>query len=155
MKRFILNLLTMILLTNVGLVSVSCGNDNNELSPDGVDYALLIPGHWADTNASEDDWVTMSIDSKGKGSIYYNDLRYADWGVAASGAYILDGNKLTAKYTNVRVEDENYNPTTYHGFTDGKSKTVVYTILSCDGYNLVLKDDSGKTAYYEKYKDID
>ena len=63
----------------------------------------------------------------------------------------MSGSQITINYTDVEVLDENWNPTTYHGFTDGKSRTVKYTIVSCDGKKLVMKDESGKILNYEKY----
>ena len=149
MKKILLNLLTVLIIANVSVAVVSCGDADGE-----IDYAVLIPGHWFDVDASEDAYVTMSIDYKGAGTIYYNDLVYADWGVSASGTYTLRGNELTAIYTDVIVEDENYEPTTYHGFTDGKSRNVVYVIEFCDGDTLVMKDNDGNTINYEKYKDV-
>lgn len=133
----------------------SCGDDDDdEPTPVETDYSSVIPGHWRNTGVSDDIEETLSINYKGAGTICFYDLVEADWGIMAFGTYTLSGNKLSASYTDVSVTDSNYKSTTYHGFTDGKSKTVTYTIQSCDGKKLVMKDDSGKTLNYEKYADV-
>ena len=139
----------------------SCGDDENEPTPapvedaDITDFSKVIPGHWASTDVVGDDYlIELSIDYKGAGTISFYDMDGDGAGVMAFGTYSLSGNKLSASYTDVTVEEEDYNPTSYHGFTDGKSKTVVYTIQSCDGKKLVLKDESGKTLNYVKYADV-
>ncbi len=137
----------------------SCDDDDDdEPTPVETDYSSVIPGHWANSDVNEDDYtVTLSINYKGAGTICFYDLINTDddqYGVMAFGNYTLSGNKLTATYNDVQCKDANWNSYTYHGFSDGKSKTVVYTIQSCDGKKLVMKDDSGKTLNYEKYADV-
>lgn len=134
----------------------SCGDDDDddEPTPVEVNYASVIPGHWENTGLAGNLSETIGINYKGTGTIALEDLVENDWGVMAFGTYTLNGDKLTASYTDVTVYDSNYNAGTYHGFTDGKSKTVTYTIQSCDGKKLVLKDESGKTQTYEKYADV-
>lgn len=141
----------------------SCGGDDDDdptpvEQPDNTDYSKVIPGHWANTDVNENDYtVTLSINYKGAGTICFYDLvNTADdqYGVMAYGKYTLSGNKLTANYTDVECKDANWKSYTYHGFSDGKSKTVVYTIQSCNGKKLVMKDESGKTLHYEKYADV-
>ena len=130
---------------------VSCDSD-----PDSVelDYTKVIPGHWANTASADDVLETLSINYKGAGTIAYCDLVDQDWGVMAYGTYILSGGMLTATYTDVTVYDSNYEHSTYHGFTHGKTKTVKSTIVSCDGKKLMLKDENGKTHTYEKYQEV-
>ena len=140
----------------------SCGdNDDDEptpVTPVETNYSSLIPGHWANTDVNENDYtVTLSINYKGAGTISFYDLINTDdvqYGVMAFGNYALNGNKLTANYNNVECKDAKWNPYTYHGFSDGKSKTVVYTIQSCDGKKLIMNDESGKTLNFEKYADV-
>lgn len=141
----------------------SCGDDDDDAptpveQPDNTDYSKVIPGHWANTDVNENDYtVTLSINYKGVGTICFYDLINTDddqYGVMAFGNYTLSGNKLTATYNDVQCKDANWNSYTYHGFSDGKSKTLVYTIQSCDGKKLVMKDESGKTLNYEKYADV-
>lgn len=137
----------------------SCGDDDDdEPTPVETNYSSVIPGHWANTDVNAEDYtVTLSINYKGAGTICFYDLINTDddqYGVMAFGNYTLSGNKLTATYNNVQCKDANWKSYTYHGFSDGKSKTVVYTIQSCDGKKLVMKDDSGKTLNYEKYADV-
>ena len=107
-------------------------------------------------DVSDDYLVTLSINYKGEGTICFYDLINTDdqYGVMAYGLYTLVGNELTANYLDVDCKDANWEPFTYHGFSDGKSKTVVYTIQSCDGQKLVMKDESGKTLNYVKYGDV-
>lgn len=83
MKKILLNLLTVLIIANVSVAVVSCGDADGE-----IDYAVLIPGHWFDIDASEDAYVTMSIDYKGAGTIYYNDLDMRT-GVCRHLAHIL------------------------------------------------------------------
>ena len=133
----------------------SCGDDDND-SPSVTDYSKVIPGHWENIDVSDDYLVTLSINYKGEGTICFYDLINTDdqYGVMAYGLYTLVGNELTANYLDVDCKDANWEPFTYHGFSDGKSKTVVYTIQSCDGQKLVMKDESGKTLNYGKYGDV-
>ena len=143
----------------------SCGDDKDDeptivtpQAPVETDYSSLIPGHWANKDVDEEYYtVTLSINYKGAGTIgFYDLINDGDdqYGVMAFGSYTLVGSKLTATYNDVTCMDSHWESFTYHGFSDGKSKTVVYTIQSCDGKKLVLKDESGKTLNYEKYADI-
>lgn len=141
----------------LGFSFTSCGSDDDE--PVDTNFANLIPGHWANTDVDDDLYqVTLSINYNGAGTIILEDLANAadddQYGVIAEGNYTLNGNKLTANYNKVLCKDENWEPYTYHGFSDGIAKTVVYTILACDGKKLVMKDESGNTLNYEKYGDI-
>lgn len=135
----------------------SCGDDDETVTTVDTDFSKLIRGHWANTDVDEDYYyVSLSIDYKGSGTISFYDLINDDdqYGVMAFGTYTLNGNKLTAIYNDVDCKDANYKSFTYHGFSDGKSRTIVYTIQSCDGNKLVLTDESGKNANYEKYADV-
>ena len=133
---------------------ISCGDDDDNKNIQEpvttTDFSKVIPGHWANTASSE----TIGINYNGTGTIALQDLVDNYWGVSAYGTYSLNGSQLTANYTRVEVIDANWEPTTYHGFTDSKSKTVVYTIVSCDGKKLVMKNESGQTLNYEKYKEV-
>ena len=137
----------------------SCGDDDEDevLQPtpvEATDYSNLIPGHWESTTLVDGSSPSISFNNKGKGTIAYYDLVDDDWGIMAYGTYTLSDDKITASYTEVSVRNEDFEPFTFHGFTDGKSKTVKYTIVSCDGKKLTLKDDSGKSINYEKYADV-
>lgn len=151
----------LFIVTVLGLGFASCSdddNDNNNSTPVETNYSNLIPGHWANTDVNEEDYtVTLSINYKGAGTICFYDLINTNddqYGVMAFGSYILVGSKLTATYNDVQCKDAKWKSYTYHGFSDGKSKTVVYDIQSCDGKKLVMKDESGKTLNYEKYADV-
>ena len=137
-----------------GFASCDDDNDDDEPAPVEVNYASLIPGHWANTGLASNLSETISFNYKGAGTICFYDLVENDWGATAFGTYTLNGNKITASYNQVTVYDSNYKSGTYHGFTDGKSKTVTYTIQSCDGKELVLKDESGKMQTYKKYAEV-
>lgn len=147
-KLKLLSLLFIALALNLGFTS--CSKEEGDST---TDYSALIPGFWA-VDISESELETLSINSKGQGSIIFYDTVDNDWGIMAFGTYTLNDNIITATYDRVSVKDENYKPTTWHGFTDGKAKTVKYTIVSCDGKDLVIKNENGETRNYEKYKDI-
>ena len=137
----------------LGFVNCSDKNDNDPIDPERqpeVDYSKTIPGHWANTVSAE----TIGINYNGVGTIALQYMADNDWSVSAYGTYTLSGSILTANYTRVEVLDANWNPTTFYGFTDGKSRTVKYTIVSCDGKKLAIKDESGKTLNYEKYAEV-
>lgn len=134
---------------------VSCGDDENDSAPvAATDFSKVIPGHWANMASNETTSETIGINYDGANTIALQDLVDNSWGVSAYGTYTLSGSKLTANFTRVEVLDSDWNPSTYHGFTDSKSKTVTYTIISCDGKKLVMKDESGKTLNYEKYAEV-
>lgn len=139
------------------LVFFSCSKDDDNVQPpvennenanntDNTDFSKVIPAHWANTASSE------TIGFSHDGTVALQDLVDNSWGVTlAKGTYTLNGSQIIANFTSVEVLDADWNPTTYHGFTDGQSRTVKYTIVSCDGKKLVMKDASGKTLNYEKY----
>lgn len=131
----------------IGFTSCS---DDDEQNVTETNYSDLLPGHWANTNVSGDITQTLSINYHGPGTIAFYDLVDNDWGIMAFGSYTLSGNTLVATYDDVDVTDSDYKPTTYHGFTNGKSKTIQYTIVSCDGKKFVFKDESGITMTYVK-----
>lgn len=113
-----------------------------------TDYSKYLPGQWEYNSEMSDGtpiWVSFHFDKNGAGTIAFYDEVDQDWGTTAYGTYTIKDNTITANYSNVTVEDENYNHTTYHGFTHGKAKKVTYTILSCDAKTLNMKDDSGRT----------
>ena len=137
----------------------SCSKDDDNVQPPvenngdanntvNTDFSKVLPAHWANTASSE------TIGFFHDGTVALQDLVDNNWGVSlAKGTYTLSGSQITANFTSVEVLDVNWNPTTYHGFTDGQSRTVKYTIVSCDGKKLVMKDENGKTLNYEKYAD--
>lgn len=143
-----------------GFACCSGDDDNEPQNPteetDKTDYSKLIPGHWRSSASNDDVEETISFNHKGTGTmIYLYDDAITDWGILAEGNYTLSSNKITANFTEVIVF--NYSDSSkksYNGFTNGQSKTAVYTIQSCDGEKMVLKDESGKTLTYTKYADI-
>lgn len=147
-KLKLLSLLFIASALNFAFTGCSKEEDNST-----TDYSVVIPGYWA-ADVSESEQKTLSFNSKGQGTIIFYDLVDNDWGIMAFGTYTLNENIITATYDRVSVDDENYKSTTWHGFTDGNAKTVKYTIVSCDGKNLVIKNENGETSNYEKYKDI-
>lgn len=116
-------------------------------------YSDLLSGHW-----SYDDGTLreiFSFGSKDEGSIVYEYSNYPgsnEYEIIASGTYVVTGNILTARYTNVRVYTS-YGSESYNGFTEGQNKTVSYTLVSCDGSYLILKE-GGRTLTVEKYRDL-
>ena len=116
-------------------------------------FSHLLQGHW-----SYDDGTlreTFSFGSKGEGSIVYEYSNYPgnnEYEIIASGTYVVTGYILTAKYTNVRVYTS-YGSESYNGFTEGQNKTVSYTLVSCDGSRLVLKEGD-RTLTVEKFGDL-
>ena len=159
-----LKLISMLLITSVMCFAfTSCSDDDDEPTKSGenkenTDYSKLIPGFWENVDVDQDYYpVTLTINYKGAGTISFYDLVNTEdgqSGVMAFGTQSVSGNKVTAIFNEVSVKDENWNSITYHGFKDKTPKTVVYTIQSCDGKKLVIKDDSGKTYNYKKYKDV-
>ncbi len=118
-----------------------------------TDYSKYLPGQWEYYSELPDEtliWISLHFDYKGAGTIAFYDEVDQDWGISAYGTYTLKDNTISAYYDKVTVEDENYNHVTYHGFTHGKSKNVTYTILSCDGKKLSIKDNSGNMFNLEK-----
>ena len=117
-----------------------------------VDYSSLIPGHWTNSDVEWPITETISINNRGFGTISCQDLVNQEYGVMANGTYKLDGDKIVATYNDVRVDTEN-GDSSYHGFTDGQTRSITYTIVSCDGAMMKLSV-SGKTSSYEKYADV-
>lgn len=162
MKTF-KNLSILLIVSALCFSLVSCGDDDNDASkssnsaPIEVDYSTIILGHWANISLSSNLEQLLSFGAKSNNSISLEDLVNdgdSQWGVLASGTFTLTGNVIKANYNDVTVFDSNYNPGTYHGFTDGKLRSVTYTIQSCDGKKLVIKDDGGSISTYEKYADL-
>ena len=77
-----------------------------------------------------------------------------DAGLDAKGTYSLSGSTLTVKYTDVSifeyVDDDVVDASSLGDFRNGKSITLTYTIETCDGKALVLKDKDGKTRTLRK-----
>ncbi len=136
----------------LGLGMTGCSKDDDNSAT--ADYSALIRGHWAAV-ISDAELETFAIDAHSAGTIIFYDTMYNDWGIHAFGSYTLSGNTISATYDRVSVYDENYNSTTWHGFTHGEATAVKYTIVSCDGKKLVLKKENGETRDFEKYKDIE
>ncbi len=143
----------LLMATIMCLGVVGCSDDDDNNTGGTINYSTLLPGHWENTNTSDDIYETLGINYKGAGTISFYNLVDQEYGVMAYGTYTLNSNKIVAVYNDVKVETEN-GSTTYMNFTNGKSKTVTYTIVSCDGKKLVLKDDSGRTLNYQKYADL-
>ncbi len=146
MKKTDLKTLLAILLMAVISVSLTaCGDDKND-EPD-TDYSSLVKGVWW-TNAElftddeDEPWIVEEINFASSGKVTYMYTVDNIWGVIAEGNYSIDGNKITASYTSVSVYDKYGNSGTVVGFTDKKQKTVTYTIVSCNGQKLVIKDES-------------
>lgn len=157
MKKVFNYALLLLMMVVVSTSLTSCGDDEEEAQteePTDANYSSLLPGFWGNTDEDEDlTGETFAFDSEGNISYQYeyypNDDEYE---IIASGTYTVNGTVLTAKYTTVYV----YTSTgakTYNGFTKGTSRTVTYTIISCDGKTLVIKNGS-KTLTFEKYKDL-
>lgn len=121
--------------------------DDGEITP-SEDYSSIISGRW-NVDIDGEESCELIIDFQGKGKIFFSDLINQDEGVTAKGTYTLSGNKITAVYNNVSVYTES-GSTTFSGFTDGVTKTVTYTIVSCNEVKMVLKDSNGKTLNYKK-----
>ncbi len=138
-------------------LSIVCCKDKKEdiIIDPPVSLSEKLSGHWSNKASDNNVSVIISINYNGPGTIALQDLVDDYWGVSAYGTYTLTDSKLTANYTKVEVLDADWNPTTYHGFTDGQNKTVTYFIKSCDEKKLVIQDESGKTIEYEKDGDVD
>ena len=152
-----LKLLSMLFVASA-LCFTSCSkNDDDEYTSDVTNYSSIIPGLWINTvGNTEDNIVSLHINHNGVGTIFFYDMINTDdgqYGVMASGNYSLNGSKLTATYDDVQFQGKvsNWKSDTYHGFSNGKTKTVVYTIQSYDGNKLVMNDNSGNTFVFEKY----
>ena len=128
--------------------NVDNGNNNNK---ETIDYSSLISGHWANQDVEWPITETIGINYKGAGTIACHDLIYQEYGAMANGTYELNNNTIVATYNDVSVDLED-GGNSYHGFTDGKTCTVTYTIVSCDGEKMELSVN-GKTSSYEKYAD--
>lgn len=144
---------------------VGCGDDDENESSNTptekqdetakTDYSKLLPGFWENAESGQCDGECFGFNNKGAGTLTFTDLVGCDWGVvAADGTYTLKDDVLTASYTDVTVWDSNYEKSTYHGSTSGKSKTVKYTIVSCDSKKLVMKNENGKSQTYTKYAEL-
>lgn len=157
MKKFFNYAFLLLIIVAVSTSITSCGDDDDNPSteePTDVDYSSIVLGFWANT-VDDDDLTgeTLSFTSDGRISYQYsyypNDEEYE---ITAAGTYTISGTVVTANYTSVYV----YTSTgakSYNGFTKGTSKTATYTIVSCDGKNLVIKNGS-KTLTFEKYKEL-
>ena len=134
-----------------GNITLYRQNDSDDSS---TNYSKYLPGQWEYYSELTDGtpiWVSLHFDYKGDGTIAFYDEVDQDWGTTAYGTYTVKSNTITANYDRVTVEDENYNHSSYHGFTHGKAKKVIYTIISCNSKTLNIKDDSGRTYNLEKY----
>ena len=142
---------------------ISCSNDDDDNSPknnekqivDESDYSKVIAGFWEN---EKNEYETISFDSKTKMVGYEMMSEDEVYTVGANGTYTLTKDKITINYTEVDVYEPDglgVKPSSYQGFSHGKSKTVVYTILSCESKKLSLKDESGKTITFKKYKEME
>lgn len=128
---------------------ISC-NKTDSNADANVDYSKLIIGHWFKEATNDNNLVELSIGAKGSNSASYYDLIDQDWGVMAFGTFELNGNKLKLMFNDVSVTDEDHDPSSRNGFTNKKSKTVNYTILSCDGETLVMLDEANNRSSWKK-----
>lgn len=131
-----------------GLAFASCSDDDDEKTTGNVDYSAVISGSWW-TEIDDEESCELIIDFRGQGNIYFTDLINQDEGVTAKGTYTLSGNLIFATYSNVSVYTES-GSSTFNGFTDGKKKTMTYTIISCNDGIMVLQTSDGKTLKFEK-----
>lgn len=153
-----LKLMSMLCATAALSIGVcSCGdNDSSSGKPEPTDYALLLPGHWSNVSCDDDTSETLSFNAKGSGSIAYEYSSYPgddEYEIIARGTCALNGNTLTASYTQVSVYTSTGSKS-HGGFTDDTAATVVYTIESCDGRKLTIRSGSGPVMNFEKYADI-
>lgn len=142
----------------IGVCGCSSDDDENVVSsvPSETDYAKSLSGHWMNVEGQDNFMETMSFNAKSTGSIAYEytyDTDDDQYGVLASGTYTVNGTSLVMSFNNVSVYTETGSDS-YRGFTHKKNRTVTYTIQSCSGKNLVLKDNSGNTLKMEKYADL-
>ncbi len=135
----------------------SSGGSSSSVS----DYPTLIVGHWTDSpTSSVSSWDTQDFqfDYLGKkGDVYFMwsvKNSSTDSGLDARGTYTINGSTLTVKYSYVSifkyVDGEMVDASSLGDFRSGKSITLTYTIESCDGKTLVLKDKDGKTRTLRK-----
>lgn len=130
-------------------ICISC-NKTVSNSAASVDYSKLIIGHWIKDATDDNNLVELSIGAKSPNSTSYYDLIDQDWGVMAFGTFELNGNKLNLTFNDVKVTDEDYNPSSRNGFTNKKAKAVSYTIVSCDGEKLVMLDYMKNSSSWSK-----
>ncbi len=156
-KIFKLTSIAFLMILSLGLASCDKDEEDTNLPEDNrpnetVDYSKKIAGHWANINVADDVMETLSFDNR-NGETSFFDLIDQEFGVMAFGTYTLNADKITSVYTRISVYTET-GSSTYHGFTEGQTKKVVYTIQSCDGKKLSLKTESGQTLTYEKYAEL-
>lgn len=130
----------------------SCSNDDNE-SDDDTSSSVKLSGNWLNSLSSDDEQELFAFDTKNAGSIVYQYSNYPgddEYEITASGTYTVSGTTITAFYSDVRVYLSN-GGSSYKGFTNKKSVTKTYTIVSTSSSNIVLRDNSGVTLRMEKY----
>ncbi len=145
------NKLAIMMMAVAGLAFTSCSEDDDEEATENVDYSTVISGSWY-VDIDDEESCELIIDFKGQGNIYFTDLINQDEGVTAKGTYTLSGNQIFAIYNDVSVYTER-GSSTFNGFTDGKKKTMTYTIVSCNDRKMVLKTSDGNTLNFEKTQD--
>lgn len=128
------------------------GTPDDNGGEDIPNLSNLIKGKWAyEEDINDEDWINESIlfDQKRSGSIHFEHVLNNEWGISADGTYVLNGNTLTATYTSVSVDSK----LAGNGFVDGRTRTVIYEVISCNNSKLVLKNitDGIAARTYEKY----
>lgn len=116
------------------------------------DIIDLLSGNWWNM-ATVADYEILTFRT-GEKSIMYQYAYYpddeTDYEIIAEGTFsISNGTDVVANYTDVSVFRTD-GLKTYKGFTDDKAVTMRYSIQSCDGKMLVLKDSNGNTLVFEK-----
>lgn len=138
-------------------------NTNNNTTSGGEDdsdYSSLLPGHWSNPDADEYTTESLSFDSVWENSVVYQYTSYPgddEYEINVRGTYSLSGSVITAQYNemvSVNTYIDGVEGDSCRGFTDGVNKTVRYTIISCDGTDMVLTDDNGNRLNMHKYKTL-
>lgn len=160
--RIYSNLFRTALIFLLGCTLLSC-NPVNE-SNTSYDYYSLLPGHWQMTGSDEYTTETLSFNSLDwENSIVYEYVSYPgfssenEYEIIARGTYALSGtviNMVFDKSVYVSIVENGVSGDSYKGFTDDVTSSTSYTIISCDGENMVLTDNSGNTTNWRKYKSI-
>lgn len=119
-----------------------CINIKQEAGSQPVDYSAKVLGNWTDLNSEEGDTYCFRKNNEFLVEMYGNGC-----GVYASGTYKVNQDVVTVDFNYVAIDGAN----SFGGFTNGKACQKKYTIQSCDGNNMTMKTEDGKTLKLEKY----